>query len=270
MGQAALMEEPDYFHTDMSVGEILQRARLHYGQSISDIERALRIRASLIEAIESGNMEDLPGRAYAIGFVRSYAEYLSLDADRIIHLFKEQSVGDEAKVALHFPVAASESKMPALWVVVATLMLAVGVLVMWAAYQETDRTMVMEIPPVPEVMKERVETTMPFGPPVPPVSAEEPETKPGLILNIKENSWVEIKDISGKTLVSKVLKAGDQYFVPDSPDLRMSLGNAGGVEIILDGRPLSPLGQPGSIIRNVPLGREALKSLETTPKTAPE
>lgn len=262
MGQAALMEEPDYFHTEMPVGQILQRARLHYKQSIPDIERALRIRGSLIEAIEENRLDDLPGRAYALGFVRSYAEYLGLDANRIINLFKEQSVGVKEKPELHFPVAASESKMPALWLVAVSLIMAVIVIVFWVSYTEVDRAEVTEIPSVPVEMKERVETAMPFGPPRPQVEAVEETPEAGIILNITENSWVEIRDTGGRVMVSKVLKAGDQYFVPDSPDLRMSLGNAGGVEIFLDGRALAPLGRPGSIIRDVPLGREALQSLQ--------
>jgi len=274
MGQAALLEEPDYFHTDMPVGEILRHARLHYGQSLADIESGLRIRASQIEAIEAGRLDMLPGRAYAIGFVRSYAEYLGLDGAQMVQLFKEQSVGPAEKPELHFPLPASESKLPALWIVLGSLLLAVMVVVVWAVANNGDRTAVAEIPPVPEDLKAEVEIDIPYGPPRPTprqlAMAEAAKPKPGIILNITENSWVEIRDRDNRPIVSKVLKAGDQYFVPDRPDLRMSLGNAGGVQIILDGKALQPLGGSGAIIRNIPLGHEALKSLETSPETAPE
>ncbi|MFN3700448.1 MAG: helix-turn-helix domain-containing protein, partial [Alphaproteobacteria bacterium] len=63
------------FHTDMPVGEILRRGREHYGQSLEDVERNLRIRAIQLHALETGNIEQLPGKAYALGFVRSYSEY---------------------------------------------------------------------------------------------------------------------------------------------------------------------------------------------------
>ena len=53
--------------TDLPVGEILRRTRVHYKQSVEDIERALRIRASQIKAIETGDLEQLPGRVYAVG-----------------------------------------------------------------------------------------------------------------------------------------------------------------------------------------------------------
>ncbi len=281
MGHAALAEEPDYFRTDMPVGDILRRARVHYNQSITDVERALRIRASQIDAIESGKLEQLPGHVYAIGFVRSYAEYLGLDGDRMIRLFKEQSSGVEEKPELHFLVAASESKLPALWIILASFAVAVGILIFWAALQQDDRSMVTDIPAVPAALKAEIEKStaieLPYGPPAPTqqqmavtVSEEvtaqvkaEPPVQKGLILQIQQNSWVEIKNESGKAIVSRVLKAGDQYYVPDSPNLKMSLGNAGGVAVLLDGQALPALGRPGEIRRDIPLGREALQNLSS-------
>ncbi len=67
---------------EIPVGEILRRTRIHYKQSIQDIERALRIRADQIEAIENGSVEKLPGRVYAVGFIRTYSEYLGSTATR--------------------------------------------------------------------------------------------------------------------------------------------------------------------------------------------
>ncbi|PZO78204.1 MAG: DUF4115 domain-containing protein, partial [Micavibrio aeruginosavorus] len=79
------------------MGEILRRTRVHYGQSLQQIEGVLRIRASQLDALEQGDVSQLPGRVYAIGFVRSYSEYLGLDGDKMVHLFKEQSVGKQKK-----------------------------------------------------------------------------------------------------------------------------------------------------------------------------
>ncbi|GJL84608.1 MAG: hypothetical protein DHS20C02_03830 [Micavibrio sp.] len=281
MGHAVLKEDlappPGRFRTEMPVGDILRRARLHYDRSIADIEKAIRIRASQIEAIEQGRLDELPGRVYAIGFVRSYAEYLGLDADRMVRLFKEQSAGVvKEKPELHFPVAASESKLPAIWIILFSLVAAFAVIVVWSYMHVEDRSMVTEVPPVPpalqaeleaEIIKE-AEARIPYGPPAPTPAqmasaVEAPKAEPGIILNITANSWVEISDDTGKKIVSKVLKAGDQYFVPDSPNLKMSLGNAGGVAVTLDGEPLPSLGSSGQIRRNIPLGRAALQNLQT-------
>jgi cytoskeleton protein RodZ len=97
-----------------------------------------------------------------------------------------------------------------------------------------------------------------------PAAAPTPEQaaadrKGGITLNILKNSWVEIRGKDGQSVVSRVLKAGDRYYVPDRPDLTISLGNAGGVELEVDGQKLRPLGAEGDVKRNVPLDAASLK-----------
>jgi cytoskeleton protein RodZ len=273
MGHAALKDE-EIYHTEMPVGEILRRTRAHYGQSLADIERALRIRASQIEAIEEGDHEKLPGRVYAIGFVRSYAEYLGLDGGKMVHLFKIQAGGKSKKPELHFPATASESKTPNFLITVVSVIMAVLILITWWSSQGAHRDVVDEVPQVPAQMQKQAQSpiTVPEAaapeipvtdvpPTTPPTEtqeaaapAEPSKVQQGIILNIVENSWVEIRDKkSGKSVVSRVLEAGDQYYVPDAPDLTISIGNAGGVKIEIDGKKLAPLGRLGQVQRNIPL-----------------
>lgn len=278
MGQAALSND-ELYYTDMPVGEILRRTRLHYGQSIADVEKTLRIRAIQIEAIESGTTENLPGRVYAIGFVRSYSEYLGLDGAKMVHLFKMQSGGKTIKPELHFPAAASESKVPPFWMVGVALAAAVLIIIGWWMLQDNDRSLVSEVPDVPVTMKldarpktvaSAVNTGEDYNVPadpaaIQPASGDQTATAApkaaadGIILNIVENSWVEIRDKTGKAVVSRVLQAGDQYYVPDAPDLSMSLGNSGGVAISVQGQKLAALGEKGQVRRNIPLDIQYLK-----------
>jgi cytoskeleton protein RodZ len=62
-----------------TVGQDLRAARLRRGDEISQVSRALKIRKDHLEAVESSRLDDLPGKTYAIGFVRSYARHLGLD-----------------------------------------------------------------------------------------------------------------------------------------------------------------------------------------------
>lgn len=276
-------------YSEVEVGEILRRTRVHYGQSLRDVEQILRIRQSQIEAIEKGEIDKLPGRVYAIGFVRSYAEYLGLDGAKVVQLFKQQYMDRQPKEALSFPVPASESKAPPVWLVVFCIILSIGLLFGWAYLQtQQGRTIgIKEIEPLPQEIKRRITENVISDPEISAANTTEPDAgfpgdaatpvqensaKAGIILNIKGNSWVEIKDGKGAVLVSDVLKMGDQYFVPDSPGLTMSLGNAGGVEIMLNGRPLMPLGKEGDVMRDIPLDTDHLKTLEfqTDNAEAPE
>jgi hypothetical protein len=141
--------------------------------------------------------------------------------------------------------------------------LALVVLVLWSSFSLYDRSEVTQIDDVPGEIAKRFELAEPEisddnGPP----SFVQAASPKGVVLNIVRNSWVQIKNADGQIIVSDVLKAGDQYFVPDNPGMTMSLGNAGGVEILLDGRALSPLGNDGDIRRDIPLDTTYLKTLE--------
>ncbi len=56
---------------------LLSRQRL--GDDLATVSRVLKIRKDHLEALEEDHFEQLPGRAYAIGFIRSYSDYLGLD-----------------------------------------------------------------------------------------------------------------------------------------------------------------------------------------------
>ncbi len=155
----------DEYYTDLSVGEILRRTRLHYGQSLADIERVLRIRAGQLEALETGQVERLPGRVYAIGFVRSYSEYLGLDGDRMVHLFKNQTLGGKARPELHFPVPASESKVPDVKIVAGSLAAMLLVVILWFVLQGGSEEE-SAIPPAPSPAQIRADADLNESPAV--------------------------------------------------------------------------------------------------------
>jgi len=268
------------FHTDMPVGEILRRTRTYYGQNLFQIEQVLRIRASQLEALEKGDISQLPGRVYAIGFVRSYSEYLGLDGDKMVHLFKEQSVGrKQKKPELSYPVAASESKVPNLSIIIGSV---VGVLLLigFVSFlllpdapknpieqvpEELTKSQLNEAPslvastnaPAPG---ETAATTTTTTPEAPDNSALESASKPGnrIAIEITDSSWIEIKNKDGAAVLRQVLKPGDVYLVPDEPGMTMATGNAGGVKVKVDGKDVGSLGEIGQIKRKVPLDPDAL------------
>lgn len=264
---------------NVNVGEALKRTRIYYKQSLDDIEGTLRIRACQIDAIERGDMDDLPGRVYAIGFVRSYAEHLGLDGAMVVQLFKSQYMDGQAKSLLPFPVLASDTNTPALWLV--SLSLFVFSAFLFSAHALNNNNSpdpVFFVKSLPEEIKVHVEQDILVAPPpnaseligpaeIVPSSlsvenmGDEQGGNEGIILNIMKSSWVEIKNSNGEIVVSNILEEGDQYFVPNSPGLSMSLGNAANVEIILNGRPLKPLGKDGDVRRDIPLDISYLRTL---------
>jgi cytoskeleton protein RodZ len=68
---------------DSQVGVILRRARNRRKVELSEVEAATRIRLRYLRAIESENWDVLPGGVYTRSFIRTYANFLGLDGERL-------------------------------------------------------------------------------------------------------------------------------------------------------------------------------------------
>jgi cytoskeleton protein RodZ len=84
----------------------------------------------------------------------------------------------------------------------------------------------------------------------PPSTA--PETPSGVVvgLTVRKKSWVEAK-VDGTTVLSRVMDEGETHRLDARDAVTLSLGNAGGVEYSLNGRPPASLGRDGEVRRNV-------------------
>ncbi|WP_417513045.1 helix-turn-helix domain-containing protein [Minwuia sp.] len=144
--------EPDG-HDDGSyydgIGAELRAERLRCGLTLDDVSSRLRIRTSHLEAIEAGRFGDLPGQIYAIGFIRSYAEFLGADGDVCVSLFKTEAGPGGHSRKLTFPIPADESRRPGVLTIVVSLMLAGAVYGGWYLYQQQDVEVVELVPEVP-------------------------------------------------------------------------------------------------------------------------
>jgi len=109
------------------IAQLLKQTRERYGQSLRDVSASLRIRLAYLQAIESGRFRELPGTTYAVGFVRSYAEYLGLDANEIVRRFKGEVEGLDNRTQLAFPEPVPEGKVPGGAIIIVSLVvLAIG------------------------------------------------------------------------------------------------------------------------------------------------
>ena len=77
----------------------------------------------------------------------------------------------------------------------------------------------------------------------------------------RQDSWVQVQNAENELLITRILYSGDSYKVPDRPGLSLITGNAGGLEVLIDGEATASLGPEGAVRRNIPLEPEALLSL---------
>lgn len=70
------------------IGYVLRDAREATDASLDDISALLKIRSDHLQALENDDFERLPGSVYAIGFIRTYATHLGLNAGELIERYK--------------------------------------------------------------------------------------------------------------------------------------------------------------------------------------
>ncbi len=79
-----------------------------------------------------------------------------------------------------------------------------------------------------------------------------------VVLIAESDSWVQVRATSGELLLTRVLRSGDRYLVPDRPGLVLMTGNLGALRVTVDGNPIAPLGYLGVIGRDIPLDADRL------------
>lgn len=136
--------------TAHGVGATLREARERRGWTIQQIAQQLRIRAAVLEAMEAGSFEKLPNGAYALGFVRSYADFLGLDRDEIARRVKAEATAVSARTELVFPKPIRESRMPSGVVLLVSIALAVVGYGLWYYNSQGVRVAAPRVDAVPE------------------------------------------------------------------------------------------------------------------------
>jgi cytoskeleton protein RodZ len=84
-----------------------------------------------------------------------------------------------------------------------------------------------------------------------------------IVLRATTDSWIQVRDSDHSVLFTGVLKPGESYRVPDRAGLSMRAGNAGGLDVMVDGKPAPSLGPIGAV-RNVALDPQLLTAGGTT------
>ncbi len=281
------------------VGEDLREARLTLGASVEDIAERLRINRRYIHALEEGRVRDLPGPAYAVGFVRSYAAALGLDADEAVRRFRDVTGNAAPRPGeLVFPEPVPSRGMPAGALVVVGVVLAVGAYVAWYNWSGSDGRVVDAVPPVPPRLEqaaqngERIREPAPVTPASPSgtaaraapggaaapaqaatanVTAPAPATPPAPIapvvaaelrvsLRARGESWVQVRDTrANQVLFDRVMRNGDTYDVPSREGLVLTTGKAENLDILVNGEPSPALAGAVGVRRGIVLDRERLQ-----------
>ena len=178
-----VLAEPPAAPDASRIGMVLRATRVQAGLELRDVATMLKIRHAFMEAIEEGRYQELPGTAYAVGFVRTYADYLGLDGDVVVRRFKDEVAGKVGHQSLYFPTPVPEGRVPGGAVLLVSLALAVGVYGGWYVLTATDRSIVDVVPALPQRLVSLLGSFGSHAPAPPPApapagSASAPEVTP--------------------------------------------------------------------------------------------
>lgn len=154
-----------------TVGATLRSRREERGEDLRYVSQVLRIRFPYLKALEDGLIDDLPGPTYAVGFVRTYADHLDLNAEALVARFKEEVKDLNSRTDLHFPSPLPEGKIPSGAILLVAVLLAGLVYGAWIYLSSKDQQVAEIVPQLPSRISDIIK-----GKPSDVVGENPPET----------------------------------------------------------------------------------------------
>jgi cytoskeleton protein RodZ len=171
-GEAALPSGPQ------SAGDLLRQQREALRLGLDDVAAALRIKPDYLAALEAGRPDLLPGPAYAIGFLRTYSDYLSLDGGEILRRFKAESAGLDAKPDLAFPMPLGERSIPGGGTLLVALILVFCGYGTWYYLSTVERSRPQRVAELPSELLPLISGQRTGEPTTPPLAQAAADTQP--------------------------------------------------------------------------------------------
>ncbi len=240
--------------TSSGVGELLRRERVSKQLTLDDISQATKISPKFLKAIEAEDFESLPGLIFTRNFVAQYATFLKIDPQPLLALIPRVDL--ESAPMPQPPDWPCRGSWNPRWnsalASLAWAFLAGGAAV--AAYVHFNRPTTHMVGTVQAAPRQTPRVSPPHSDSVPAVAssaadvkADIPTEHPVQVLVVaREESWVQAV-ADGKSVFAGILKAGETRAITADEQVSLRTGNAGGIDISLNGKPLDALGPSGQI-----------------------
>lgn len=243
-----------------NVGSRLRTAREAKGLSLGQVAAQTRISQRALSALESGDFAALPGRTYAIGFARTYARMVGLDAEAVATDVRRDIDSIAPEPAAHpatfepgDPARVPSSRL--VWLVLAVLL---AVLV---GGFFTFRSLFAPAQELPSLIAPEA------APRAPHAVAAAPKAAPGAVAQdgavvftaLEDGVWVKFYDGNGQQLMQKLMAKGESYTVPATAQgPQLWTGRPEALGITIGGKPVAKLSDVQRTMRDVPVTAVAL------------
>jgi cytoskeletal protein RodZ len=239
----------------MSLGSLITQARKSAGLSIEDLSASTNIRSSLLREMESDSFSNCGGETYARGHIRNIATKLGVDPLIFITAFEEEQMHADRSMK-DLLVENSVMKQPeearkVSWKVLATISVA-SLLVVGLAQIIISNTSTVEIPkPITSSTTSSSATPSPTATESTPTEQTTVSTGTGVQLIVsasRAKSWLFVSDAAGRTLFSGQIAQGTVKTFSTDVSLNVKVGNAGGVDLTVNGKKVDSIGRNGQVV----------------------
>lgn len=256
----------------LGVGAALAEAREAQGLAVADVAQQLKFMPRQIEALEAERFQSLPGPTIARGMVRSYARLLKLDPEPLLGLMQGRVDAPDstpqlaARYSQPVPFSDSGRRSTALYLALSAGVLTVAGAMVYEWRHERAAPQFISAAdyplPAPAPAQQTASVSAAPVPPAPPEPAVEPAPPPPtmkepapasasatqpadeaksvgvgrIVLKFDEESWVEVTDGLGRTLVSSLNPAGTERVVRGRAPFSLVIGNAHHVKVNYNNR----------------------------------
>lgn len=229
----------------MSLGERFRAAREQRGETISEVAEHLRIRSVYLAAIEEENWGAIGAPVYARGFLRTYARYLGLDPEEAVGEYNRIAgpAAGPAQAPPRITYREPRSLGPLIWVSGLVALALIG-FVVYLYFAPTHGTTLASSGAQPAAA-----TAVPSAVPATVAPSAEPTLLPRtktLAIHLTAPSWLRVT-VDGNVSIEGTFPAGTTKTFHGKSAL-VRVGNAGGVEITVDGKPMGKLGGAGDVV----------------------
>ena len=236
----------------MTLGSLITQARKSAGLSIDDLSESTNIRGALLREIESNNFVNCGGETYARGHLRNIATKLGVDPQEFLTAFEDEQMHVDRSMK-DLLVENSVMKKPeearkVSWKVLATISVA-SLFVVGLGQIIISNTASVDIPePIASVSATPTESSEPT-----PTSSEQATVSTGtgvelVITAARAKSWLFVSDAAGRTLFSGQIPQGGTKTFSTDVSLNLKIGNAGGVDLIVNGKEVESIGIDGEVV----------------------
>ena len=277
----------------LGIGTALRDARVMRNLSLAEVSAFLRIREAHLEAIELEDFDQLPGNVYAIGFIRTYAQYLELNESDLIMRFKAASV-ESGMADMVFEEEEETEQISGALKISLLVVGALVVYVLWlVAGTQNDGITVSTVVQTPAAPVEALAAPTP-----PAVVADEAAASPAAAVetpatprasdeaalaaatidgpaDVQPNAqlidttpapskveiratrrtWMRLENAQGRVLFSSVIDEGEGFELPDDLNYILATRDAGALTYFVNNQAVAPVGRRGQILTNRNLKR---------------